>query len=135
MGLCTNILQIPGLLPYWLPVFHNIFQVSGEVTGRIGIFSSIASRKAPFLNALNFGGYSRGMVASGKITTLIPFFNFSAASLKALKDEILLSLLTVMSIVLKKKPRTILLSSSSFPIKQWLFFAVRFMAETSRFEV
>jgi hypothetical protein len=50
MGLCTNILQIPGLLPYSDPVFHNTFQVSIDVIGKMGIFNSIASLKAPFLN-------------------------------------------------------------------------------------
>ena len=134
MGLCTNILQIPGLLPYLLPESHNTFHVSGELTGIIGIFNSIASLKAPFLKGYNIGGYSSGIVASGKITTLTPFFKRSAAVLNALKDDILLSLFTVISIVLKKKPSTILPSNSSFPIKQWLLFVAMHIAETSRFE-
>jgi len=116
-------------------IFAARIQVSKEVIGRMGIFNSIANLKAPFLNGYKAGGYSSGMVASGKITTLTPFFNRSAAVLNALKDEILLSRFTVISIVLKKKPSTILLSSSSLPIKQWLFFVAIHIAETSRFEV
>src|SRR3954462_6228229 len=105
MGLCTNISQIPGLLPYSRPVSQSTFQVSNDVTGIIGTFISIASRKGPFLKECNAGGYTSGMVASGNITTLILFFNLSAATLNARNDDILLSRLTVISIVLKKKLR------------------------------
>jgi len=135
MGLCTNILQIPGLLPYSLPVSQSTFQVSSEVMGKMGSFKSIARRKAPFLNGYSFGGYSSGIVASGNIITDAPSFNRSAASLNARKDDILLSRFTVISIVRKKKPSTMLLNNSSLPIKHKLFLADIAIAETSRLEV